>query len=333
MNPLHKYLLETGRTDFPWRARLLELAQSLPRKVRKQANFAIWSGTVRHMRGLDLAYSFERCEWGLAAMRHRGVPVVTAVPAAEVIPRITRPVTVVAAGPSILTYDWESLRKSGRLVVAVSGGATFLRERGIIPDLLVLSDPRFCETGGFHIRDAAGIPLVLEYRCAAAMHAFFPDTFRNRRVAMIERVNRWYGVPALPQPQLDRLNDAAGKPFHFYHPQANPNIVGWSDQLNCGFFPSGTVVFVALQLLVDLGANDIEIVGMDLGGSNRSSYANAQPNRLRQQYASAILPSFQLMADVLAPRPLRIANLSPTCPLPAEIFHPHKQDLPVPDAP
>jgi len=322
MNPLHSYLLTIGRADFPWRARLLKYAEALPRKVRKQAFFAIWSGSMRHMRGLDLDYSFERHEWGLAAMRLKGKPIVNSVPVVDLVSRITRPVTLVAAGPSALTHDWEPLRKSGRMIVVVSGGASFLKERGIIPDLQVLSDPRFCQTGGFHIRDAVGIPLVMEYRCAAALHAFYPDAFANRRIALIERVNRWYGVPALPQAELERLNEAAGGPFHLYQPQTNPNIVGWSDQMNCGFFPSGTVIFVALQILVELGAKEIEIVGMDLGGSQSSIYANSQPNRLQEQYAPVILPSFQMMRKVLESRSIRITNLSPTCPLPAEIFSP-----------
>lgn len=333
MNPLHDYLLNTGRADFPWRARLLKYAATLPAKARKQAFYAIWSGRVRHMRGLDLDYSFERREWGLAAMRFQGQVVVSSVPVVELVGRITRPVTLVAAGPSALTYDWETLRQSGRMIVVVSGGASFLRERGIMPDLLVVSDPRFCPTGGYHIRDAEGIPLAMDYRCAAALHACYPDSFRNRRIALLERVNRWYGVPALPQAGLERLNEAAGRPFHFYQPQANPNIVGWSERTNCGFFPSATVAFVALQILVELGAAEIDIVGMDLGGSSRSIYADSQPNRFQDQYAPVILPSFQLMRKVLAYRSIRIANLSPTCPLPADLFQPGDPVNRVADAP
>ena len=328
MNPLLDFLLHTGRADFPWRARLIKIAQSLPRKARKQALFAIWSGRLRHMRGLDLAYSFDRCDWGLAAMRCKGQTVVNALPVGELVGRINRPVTLVTAGPSALAYDWESLRKSGRLIAVVSGGASFLRERGIIADLMVLSDPRFCPTGGYHIRDAVGIPLVMDYRCAAALHAGYPDAFPNRRIALFERVNRWYGVPALPHPELEQLNQAAGSPFHLYQPQQNPNIVGWSDHTHSGIFPSATVAFVALQILVELGATDIEIVGMDLGGSHSSIYANSQPNRFKEQYEPVILPSFQLMRQVLASRPVRIANLSPPCPLPAGLFQAKQADRP-----
>ena len=320
MNPLHQYLMNAGRAGFPWQARLLKCAEALPRRLRKQAPCAIWAGRMRHMRGLDLDFSFERSELGLAAMRLNGEPVVRSVTVGDLVGRITRPVTLVTTGPSALAHDWETLRHSGRMIVSVNGGASFLRERGIVPDLLVVSDPDFCRTPGYHVRDAAGIPVVMDYRCAAVLYANHPDVFRERRVALIERVNQWYGVPALPQAELRRLNVAAGGPFHFGESPGKSQAVGWSDHIHSGFFPSSTVAFVALQVLVALGASEIEIVGMDLGGSRCSIYADAQPDRLQEKYVPIILPSFQLMSKVLARRRIRIANLSPICPLPVEIF-------------
>ena len=252
-------------------------------------------------------------------MRHHGDVVLNSVSVGELIGRIARPVTLVTAGPSAKDYDWRQLGKSGRLIVAVNGGPAFLRERDTVADLLVVSDPDFCRDLGHHVRDAAGLPLVTDYRCAAVLHARFPEVFDGRRVALLERVNQWYGVPALPPADLERLNEAIGRPFHFGKSPGRSPLVGWSDDVHGGFFPSSTVAFVALQVIVELGATDIEIVGMDLGGGD-VIYPDSRPSRLREKYEPLILPAFQLMHQVLAPRGIRMVNHSPTCPLPAGIF-------------
>jgi hypothetical protein len=318
MNPLLKFLLGGAERTYLERRKLLRLARPFPRLVKKHAASAILPHSLRHMRDLDLAVSFDRGEEGLSAMRFEGTQIFESTPVDRVIPRIDRPVTLVTTGPSAMDHDWESVRRSGRMIVGVTGGATFLRERGIVPELLILSDPGFGKTGGYHIRDAQGVPLVLEYRCAAALFKYFPEALQNRPISLLERVNRWYGVPALEAADLERLNETSGSPFRLDGTAVDSRI-GWSDRLDLGFFPSSTVAFVALQILVGLGAEDIEIIGMDLGGTS-SIYGNARPSRLRENYESAILPCFEVMHTVLSGRKVRIRNLSKACPLPGEIF-------------
>lgn len=319
---LQEYLLNTDSGDFTSRQKWQMLVDRFASGLSKPISKAIWPKSLKHLRGFDHDYSFTRSmDGGLSSLRFKDAEIIQSVPLNDLIQPITRSVTLVTTGPSALEYDWESLSRSGRMIVTVTGGTKFLQERGITPDLLVVTDPDFCKVNGFHVRDATSIPLVIEYRSAAAVHRYFPSGLDNRPVSLIERVNKWYGIPELSQELLHSMNRQSGTPFFISEAPDRLGRIGWSYRLNLGFFPSSTVAFVALQVLVALGAKDIEIIGMDLGGAH-SIYANALPSKLQQTYPAVILPSFLAMKDALEGRGIRIHNLSPVCPLPSEIFSP-----------
>jgi len=318
LKTIHNYLMAPD-LPFQRRVRLQSLIEGLPYFLKRNVSKAIWAGGWRHLRKFDHRFSFTRDTYGLSAMLHDGREIAKGLPASHVIAPIERPVALVTSGPSALEHDWALLKNSGRMIVAVSGGATFLRERGIIPDLIVVTDPRFCENGGYHIRDAKGVPLAIDYRAASLLHVYFPGALSNRPVSFIERVNRWYGAPSVGEDELRSLNEASGLPIYWPKSSGTSAAIGWSHRLEVGFFPSATVAFVALQALVNLGATDIEIVGMDLSGG-RSVYTDAIPSHLNSQYESIILPSFKAMQIALKNRSVTVKNLSPTCPLPSQLF-------------
>lgn len=314
MSSFSEYLAQADRGGFLHRRRLYGALAKMPGALADRACRGLWSGAYRHLRNFDYDFTFEREEGRLSSMKFRGGELARAVPLSELAGPIDRPVTVVAMGPSALEYDWEALRKSGRMIAGVSGCATFLREQGIVPDLLVVTDPDFPVKGGYHIRDAKGVPLVVEYRAAVSLQHHFPGALQDRPVAFIERVNRWYGIPSLKRSELERMNERSGSPFKLCPTGKVFGQIGWSDRVDLGFCPSSTVAFVALQILAGLGAREIEIVGMDLCGG-RSVYASAGESRLERQYETIIEPSFRIMREVLAGREIRITNLSPVCPL------------------
>ena len=82
------------------------------------------------------------------------------------------------------------------------------------------------------------------------------------------------------------------------------------------------MVHSAVQGAVGLGATDIEIIGMDLSNMGRA-YAEGRserPSNLVSQYEQYILPTFQEMQRALLGRGVAVRNLSPVCPLPAQLF-------------
>ncbi len=318
---IQEYLLHSNSDAFSSRRKWQLLTGRFTGRLNRPLSKMIWPRSQKHLRHFDHEYSFTRDKIGsLSAVFFKQTQLIRSIPVHEILPQITRPVTLVTTGPSALDYDWESLRRSGRMIVTVTGGTKFLQDRGFNPELLVVTDPDFCKLNGFHIRDAAGIPLVIEYRSAAAAHRYFPTSLDHRRVSLIERVNKWYGIPELSHESLCSMNRESGSPFVIPDNTTDRlGRLGWSNRLALGFYPSSTVAFVALQVLVELGAKDIEIVGMDLGGTH-SVYANALPSKLQQTYSTIILPSFFSMKSALAGRGIRIKNLSPVSPLPTEIF-------------
>ena len=100
------------------------------------------------------------------------------------------------------------------------------------------------------------------------------------------------------------------------------SVVGWSRRPELGFFSGCTVVFAALQVVVGLGARDIEIIGMDLSNQGHA-YQEGEgtlPSTLTLDYADRILPSFELMHEALRNTGVVVRNLSPVCPLPRRLF-------------
>ncbi len=319
---VEEYIAGSHGLDFTRRVRFTRIAGNFPPALRKPLVKSIWAGPWRHLKNFDHSLGFERRGTDLVSMGEYGSPMAHFTPLSKLIGKIDRPVTIVTLGPSARDHDWKAVKDSGRMIVAVSGGATFLKERGIAPDLLVVSDPDFGKTAGYHLTGAPRVPLVLEYRVAAALHRHFPDTLENRPAALVERVNKWFGAPALHPCELAESNRISGSPFRISETPDPLLRIGWSDQPGLAIFPSATVAFVALQIVVAHGATDIDIIGMDLGGG-KSLYADVGASRLEQEYHHVILPSFREMALALAGRNVRISNLSPLCPLPPEIF-PHR---------
>ncbi len=314
------HLQTTGIEDYHRKVRFQRATNSLPGFLKRLISHLTWDGGLKHMRHFNHDYRFSRNEQGLNKMYHLQREISSGVPIHELLNPIQRPVSLATSGPSALQHDWESLRTSGRMVIAVTGGATFLKQQGITPDLIVVTDPNFCVTGGQHIQDAAGIPLIIEYRAAVSLHTHFPDALKDRPVTFIERINSWYCIPALSKQLLHNYNENSGRPFTISPKPDDLGRIGWSDNINLGFYPSATVAFVALQVLVALGAKDIEIIGMDLGGDT-SIYDHARPSKLHENYDRVILPSFEIMGEALQNRGISISNLSLTCRLPDEIFN------------
>lgn len=80
-------------------------------------------------------------------------------------------------------------------------------------------------------------------------------------------------------------------------------------------------MYWALQAVVGLGAKQIAIAGMDLGGARfYDTELNAAPSRLDVDYATKIEPTFKFAAKQLAERHIQVSNCSANSRLPTTIF-------------
>ncbi len=299
------------------------LSRGIPEPLGKIVRKKIWKWPYRHMRSYP---------WHLGQLEHirpgswkisvDGAHVTTTVPLSEWIGRIDRPVTIVAAGPSAREHDLGELAAGERMIVAVNGVPALLADRGIRPDVWIASDPRIAKMILANFQYAPGTPLVVPASVAALLAASAPEELASRAICVIERVNQWHGASSLDREKLHDLNIRSGRPFLFPESGQGKSVIGWSHRPELGIFSGCTVAFAALQIVIGMGARDIEIIGMDLTSSGHA-YEEKEgpvPTTLDDDYEHRILPSFALMAEALQGTGVKVSNLSPVCRLPRHYF-------------
>lgn len=321
MTPLEEYLTDRPLLPSHW-SRLQAAAGIIP-SLARWMDRRIWPKPLRHMRSFAWGFTFRRQGDGTWFLLERGKVRAHSQGLREMVGDLHhRPVTIVASGPSSREVDWERIRKENRFIIAVNGATSVVQSHGLKPELHVVVDRHFTIAGDAHFRNFPDLPLVCTPRVASHVAARTPRIFDSKPFAIIERMNEWYGLPNEKVSRLRELNALSGSPFHFSESNDVKCTVGWSRKPEWAIFSGCTVVISALQIAVGLGAADIEIVGMDLSNAARA-YENGEPpvpNHLEQNYASYILPNFEIIHQELSGSSVKIKNLSPVCPLPAGLF-------------
>jgi hypothetical protein len=305
------------------RQRIRHAFRHQPAILQKWMRKALWRSSLRHMHYIPPAVVIEPAAAGtwMVRLRGKGSPPFFSRPLAELRNSIDRPATVIATGPSANEFDWASLADGHRVKWAVNGAPTMLAARNLTCDFLVITDHRFAREGAAHIELAArqGATLVFSFEAAAGFASARPELLRRVPFHVCEKVNGWYGIPMVDSPDLAAMNSASGSPFQL--PDQPRSGVGWSHDPSLGVFPGKTVTFAALQLAVWSGSRDIEVVGLDLGGTTRA-YHEDKPaiSHLEAEKREFILPSFRCLAMALAGGPVTITNLSKVSPLPRDLL-------------
>ncbi|AKT30877.1 lipopolysaccharide biosynthesis protein [Pseudomonas syringae pv. actinidiae] len=100
--------------------------------------------------------------------------------------------------------------------------------------------------------------------------------------------------------------------------------IGFSKNLELGFFDARTVMYLALQLSYHLGFEKVFLVGFDLNQSAGRFYESptdkCSPCGLDQHYESRILPSLELMAKHVVSADFEVFNLSGNSRIPHEVI-------------
>ncbi|MFF7708498.1 lipopolysaccharide biosynthesis protein [Pseudomonas sp. NPDC007930] len=100
--------------------------------------------------------------------------------------------------------------------------------------------------------------------------------------------------------------------------------IGFSKNLEKGYFDARTVPYVALQMAYHAGFDTVFLVGFDLNQAAPRFYekpgAKASPCELDKHYETRILPSLRLMAEQVVGERFRVYNLSPGSRVPPSII-------------
>jgi len=143
------------------------------------------------------------------------------------------------------------------------------------------------------------------------------------KIRFISKINRPDGVVLSPY-RLFYLRNLFNSElvFNLSRLLYRSKNIGFSRNINKGYFCARTIPYVALQLAYTLGFEQVFFIGLDLNESVGRFYDNggALPTTLDKDYPRHIYPSFRLVAKKVVKKNFKIYNLSLHSKLPDEVI-------------
>lgn len=238
---------------------------------------------------------------------------------------VSGPVLLLASGPSANEFPLERYRSLP--IVAMNGSIVRCVDEGIRPFYYLCDDPNFvigrpalALLGVSHAEHLAMSLDVLQ-----AIHSADATALNGKHIYLLERVNRQDGKATMSDRAYAwsiRNDDELISNFSLL--RRKPNRIGFSLNLQRGYFGSRTIPFGALQLACHLGFGQVFVVGMDLRQSGGRFYEKGEaalPSSLDEDFERYILPSFELMARKVLPRTaMHVFNLSSVSRMPERVI-------------
>ncbi len=218
---------------------------------------------------------------------------------------------IVGSGPSIATQALERLNDKP---VILLNGAISLLQTGVVKDALavVVEDARhmYINAHNFALLPKH-IPFVLSLD---AVHGFLyvagVNALQGRPLYILNNLEKPYGEPR------QTLADCCEQPYAH-----QGKHVGFSTDLNQGFFICGTVMYAGLQTAVQLGAKALFLVGFDM--SNLPRFYDAASGGAwtgLEAGLARVVNGVTLAQTVVKGRGGEIFNCSPSSNIPREIL-------------
>jgi KDO transferase-3 len=239
--------------------------------------------------------------------------------------RFSGPVFLLASGPSASEFPLQDYRRFP--VVAMNGSIVRCVEDGVTPFYYLCDDPNFVvgrpELALLGVRHSEHLAMSLDV--LQAIYAADPLALRDKKIYMLERVNRGDGRHVMSDRAYAwSIRHEKELVSNFSLLRRKPNRIGFSLNLKRGYFGSRTIPFGGLQLVCHLGFRQVFVVGMDLrqgGGRFYEKGAAALPSSIDEDFEQYILPSFVLMARKIVPRTgLQVFNMSAVSRMPESVI-------------
>ncbi|WP_449412980.1 hypothetical protein [Pandoraea soli] len=261
----------------------------------------------------DAMGAIERFTW-----RSRRVPLVRR---AE-LQRLRRlPCHIIASGPSVADIDYEALPMHH--VMGVNGAIALTDHAPVKFNFYCILDAGFVRQRPDLARRVVARDLVLFVTpvVLARLLDTFPASAFGCRFYLVDDIFK-RGMEAARTPEALRADPQVAASATFLGEQGR---LGYSFDLDHGFFHGGTVAYFALQVATWLGFTELYLHGVDLRDAAQTPrfYETLQtraPTRLDVEFSSLIEPSFRHAAAVLRARGVRVENLSYASALGEDIF-------------
>lgn len=233
-------------------------------------------------------------------------------------------VFIIASGPSV--KDFPLQRYAGYPMLAMNGSISCFAEAGIAPYFYLCDDSSFVRNRLPLLLQASerAANLALSPRVIESLLERQPHALDGRSVYDFERVNRPpEGGEALGDRAFARMaRGDADFECNFSWFRQKPNRIGFSRNLEKGYFSSRTIPYAGIQMAYHLGFSQVFLVGMDLDSSKGRFYeqgVDAVRSRLDGDYDDYILPCFELLAERVIKADFQVYNLSLHSRLPTQI--------------
>lgn len=239
------------------------------------------------------------------------------------------PVNIFASGPSMASLDFDNNLLS--LPSIFVNGSLSLIDKHDFTNIAayVISDERFIKHNAELLEQFySGQPLYITKPVVDAIATSLPDIIEKYHdsINLIYPVDRPLTDDKLSLlKSLPILNKVAKKKLSLdkfedhqdfvIDSTSYPKPIGVSLNIENGFVEAGTVAFVAAQLAYTLGAEKINLYGIDLINSSQprfyESEDDAAPCKLDKAITDRIVPSFDLMGIVYDQHGVKVTNKSP----------------------
>lgn len=261
----------------------------------------------------DSMGAIERFTW-----RGRNVPLARR---AE-LQRLRRlPCHIIASGPSIADIDYDALPMHH--VMGVNGAIALTERAPVKFNYYCILDAGFVRQRPDLARRIVARDLVLFVTpvVLARLLDMFPMSAFGCRFYLVDDIFK-RGLEAARTTQTLRADAQVSASAAFFGDESR---LGFSFDIDNGFFHGGTVAYFALQVATWLGFTEMYMHGLDLrdAAATPRFYETMQtraPTRLDAEFLTLIEPSFRLAANVLRARGVRVENLSSTSALGEDIF-------------
>ena len=239
-------------------------------------------------------------------------------------------VNIFASGPSITKVKFEDDLLSSPSIF-VNGSLTLTAEHDFTNIVAyVISDERFIKHNAEILENFyTGQPLYITKPVIEAIAVNLPHLIEkhqhsitiiypvDRPIVSTDKVGFLNSLPLIKKIGNKKLSlaDFKDHPDFVIDTSGYPKPIGVSLNIEQGFVEAGTVAFVAAQLAYTLGANQINLYGIDLINSNQPRFYekqdNAAPCKLDKAITDRIVPSFDLLGKVYRQQGVTVKNLSP----------------------
>ncbi|WP_353190876.1 hypothetical protein [Pandoraea pnomenusa] len=228
---------------------------------------------------------------------------------------------VIASGPSIADIDYDALPMHH--VMGVNGAIALTDRAPVKFNYYCILDAGFVRQRPDLARRIVSRDLVLFVTpvVLARLLEMFPMSAFGCRFYLVDDIFK-RGMEAASTPASLRANGRIAASSAFLGDEGR---LGFSFDIDNGFFHGGTVAYFALQVATWLGFTELYLHGVDLRDASQTPrfYETMQsraPTRLDAEFADLIEPSFRHAAGVLRARGVSVENLSSVSALGEDIF-------------